>query len=527
LAVADDGAAGRVPVPAADARASAEAQVREVYKVDIDNARSPTAKAELARKLVRQSADVGSRGAERYAMLKVAIDIAIGAADDRTANESIDALADAFAIDAWKLRAETLLALAKRPALVVPKADLAVRFSNMASEAIGAGNFELAHELAAAASLAAKKSKDKDAIRAAATNAREIDEVCAGYQGTAAARKTLASDPAAPASNAQVGRFTCFLLGDWKTGLPSLKLSDDATLRPLAERESKVPLSLDEAVAVADQWWALSDNQTALAKRNIRRHAAVLYTRALPELDGLAKIRIIKRLEEIGRPTVEGPIAKGPPLKDSPINGPPAEAPQFPPEALIFRDDFSKASTPEAGRDGNGVWERGSKDGRYYMKFDSGDHPQLIHGTRPVPWAGGADFAVQVVGRVLGNPGDAWDVMILSQSEAINFAVTLSNSGKLNVAPTAMSFKQEGPRSGQLEPAAMKRGDEFNTALMVAFKQKGWVYINGVLQVGPLPLPEGIFPSKVKVGFKSARGTAEFGEISIWSVQSFPPAEQN
>src|SRR6185437_15971011 len=104
---------------------------------------------------------------------------------------------------------------------------------------------ELAQELVTAAVAAAKRSRHADSLRSTSALARDVAQLRAGYEQAAEARKALATNPNDQAANGQLGRFTCFLLGDWRDGLRLLKLSDDAALSSLAEREAKVPLPLD------------------------------------------------------------------------------------------------------------------------------------------------------------------------------------------------------------------------------------------------------------------------------------------
>jgi len=511
--VRSDDVVQRAPEPPAEARAAADKQVREIYQSDLGAAHGSTAKSELAQKLLRDSAEVGSRGAERYAMLKLALDLSVEAADERVANESIESLAGTFAVDPFRLRAEALLAIAKRPNSSFNKAELARRFISSANEAVSLGDAELAQSLASAAVAVAKKNKDSDALRLASALVRDVAQLRSGYDQAAEALKTLAGHPADPAANGQLGRFNCFLLGDWRAGLPSLRLSDDATYQSLAERESKTPLPLDETIDLADQWWAIADKQIGIAKRNIRQHAAELYQAALPELAGLTKIRVAKRLAEIGAEPHKT-VAKVDPAAGT--------GPQFPRAALVFQDDFNTSSAPiERGQDSHGLWQRGVKDGRYFMSFDCGAVTWTRHDTRLLPWGGG-DFAIEVTGRVLGSPDDVWEITTQGQSEKIELGVALSASGRVTIAPTAVGFQQDGPRLGPFEPANMKRGQEFNRALVVAFHQQAWVYVNGVQICDPFALPEGIFPAKIRIAFKTKKGTAEFDDVRIWSVKQFP-----
>ena len=54
-------------------------------------------------------------------------------------------------------------------------------------------------------------------------------------------KKTLESTPTDAAANVLIGRFLCFVKGDWESGLARLALGGDESLRATAEKDAAVP----------------------------------------------------------------------------------------------------------------------------------------------------------------------------------------------------------------------------------------------------------------------------------------------
>jgi hypothetical protein len=119
----------------------------------------------------------------------------------------------------------------------------------------------------------------------------------------------LKSSPDDPSANATVGRYFCFVKGDWARGLPMLAKGSDAALKALAGQEAGGNVSGEAAVALADAWWAASVKQTdSLARAATAKHAAALYAKGMSSLAGMKRLQAEQRIAEAGK--LAGPIAK-------------------------------------------------------------------------------------------------------------------------------------------------------------------------------------------------------------------------
>ena len=101
-----------------------------------------------------------------------------------------------------------------------------------------------------------------------------------------------------PLANLTVGKYYCFQIGDWEKGLPMLALGQDETLKALAAQEIAGVTKADDQVKVGDAWWNLAEKEQGKVQAALRGRANYWYQQALPELSGLAKAKLEKRIKE-------------------------------------------------------------------------------------------------------------------------------------------------------------------------------------------------------------------------------------
>lgn len=128
---------------------------------------------------------------------------------------------------------------------------------------------------------------------------KEIEQIEREYTSVRAALPTLELKPTDPDASLTVGKFRCFIKGDWNDGLAMLALSNDTTLKNLAVKELSGIADAGEQLAIADQWWDLSEKETGIAGQELQRHAAEWYQKAWPTLTGLARAKVQSRLKVI------------------------------------------------------------------------------------------------------------------------------------------------------------------------------------------------------------------------------------
>ena len=115
--------------------------------------------------------------------------------------------------------------------------------------------------------------------------------------------KTLLDHPADLAANLGAGHYLCFSAGDFERGLPLLAKSSHSVWSKLAKEDLKNPQDGAAQIALGDSWWDASEKGSdAEEKRHAQERAASWYTKALPTVSGLTKVKLEKRINAAGTP---------------------------------------------------------------------------------------------------------------------------------------------------------------------------------------------------------------------------------
>ncbi len=168
------------------------------------------------------------------------------------------------------------------------KKALAEAALQMIDEAIREHNWELAEKLGKQASHLADLCEDMELIRKSAVKSKEVDAVTKVYTDLKAAIARLKKEPTDPDANATIGKHLCFSEGNWGKGLPMLIKGSDDKLKTLAEKDIAGAASSKEQVELGDAWWDAGGKERAI----------YWYLKAFPELGGLERDRVGKRLPD-------------------------------------------------------------------------------------------------------------------------------------------------------------------------------------------------------------------------------------
>lgn len=152
---------------------------------------------------------------------------------------------------------------------------------------IARDRYEDAMSVAATAVAASRITLDSALVERALARRQQVEELAHDYAALRPFLAKLEQEPTNPEANLALGRFRCLRKGDWSNGLPILAAGGDAPLAVLAARELG---SAAPAVELADGWWNLAESDQEGHKEQLRIHAARWYAKALPTLDGPAKV---------------------------------------------------------------------------------------------------------------------------------------------------------------------------------------------------------------------------------------------
>ncbi|MBV8881335.1 MAG: SUMF1/EgtB/PvdO family nonheme iron enzyme, partial [Planctomycetaceae bacterium] len=285
----------RPPVPEAARLRDAEAAVRKTFNVDA--AKTPKDKADLARTLLQTASASGAKDVELYALLRMAKTLAAQGGALKVSLEAIDRTGLAFDVDAMGEKVELFAKTTLKP---TDAATWGAGALDVAEEASQAEEYDSAIKLAGRAEALGRSANDRGLQETAKERAKELSDLKRAADGLKAHVKTLESKPDDPAANAAVGKFTCLVKGDWKRGLPMLVKGSEPALKTLAELELATPVDAAAQAALGESWAAQAEKETPTYKTRERSRAAEWLSRALPGLSGLTKVSAEKKLASLG-----------------------------------------------------------------------------------------------------------------------------------------------------------------------------------------------------------------------------------
>jgi len=272
----------KIPVPKADAQKLAEDLIRnETYKDDFVGASHASRKAVLARKLLDAGIATDDDPASTYVLFRLARDFATELGDAEMALEAIGELDRRFEVDALQMKLAALEAVAKQAGAKTASAVLTELILSAMDDAVAVDDLDTAERLATLA----RRAKEVQELKEAFVDVRQALDFL----------KTLPDDPQ---SNETVGKYQCYMKGDWRRGLPRLTRSPDPAIGLLAQNDLADPQQPDAQLAVADGWWAMADAEPGRARQQLQFHAVRWYKRAEPNLTGADQQRVQQRLAE-------------------------------------------------------------------------------------------------------------------------------------------------------------------------------------------------------------------------------------
>jgi len=299
----------KIPVPDEQARAETLKVIAEIYESEWKAVRTSAEKTALAEKMLQQASQTRENPAGYFELLRIARDVAGGAGDVKTSFSAITLLDSRFKIDATAMKVEALLTAAKEARSRVHSHAIAEEAIALIVAALAKDDYATAERVANAGQGAARESRQADLVRRYIALRREMDRIFRAYDAILPALRTVEQRPTDPGANLAVGRFLCFVRGDWRRGVAMLALGNDEQLAPVAKKELKKPATAEEQIAIADAWWKLAESAEEAEAKALMRHAAVWYATADSHLPpGLLKAKIAKRLleaKQLGTPLME------------------------------------------------------------------------------------------------------------------------------------------------------------------------------------------------------------------------------
>jgi len=312
------------PVPEAADLQKMEQEIRGIFAGEYAAAETPEGKSPLAKLLLKQSQQMKQDPVARYVMLRQAVDLAAEAGETIVARDAMNALVLEYEVDQWALASQTLGQLSRSVRDERTEQGIAYSAFGLVESAVKEDRYEVAEELIEIALNLAIKLRNVELRKQAVELQKQVREKAGAWEQLQPASATLLARPDDPEANLAVGKYLCFVKGDWPAGLPHLAKGSDATLKNMAAADLAAPTEPSQWIDLADRWWDSTESmQDGPEKDAIRSRAGYWYRQAKPGLQGLTKMRVEKRIEECPELLLQPPeqVSKPEPPVD-PASGP-------------------------------------------------------------------------------------------------------------------------------------------------------------------------------------------------------------
>jgi hypothetical protein len=288
----------RQPIPELDALTEAERLVETAYGNEIASAKGDADEiTKLAKALIDEAND--SQLAERYALLMRARDLAVDAPNIDLAFLAIDEIDRGFQVNnVIQQKEKVLFDVANRRR--VDNRMIVEGAIGLITDAIGCDHYDIAKRTINLTERRGKRERDR-ALRTKFLELRGIvDLLATEFEKANEARNSLANEPGNAEANFQVGKFYCFLKGDWDNGLPYLARGNIEKVKALAASDLRNPTDALARFQLARDWSELADSYLkSLAQQQIQVRAAYWYQQALPRLRGVHKTAADNALKKL------------------------------------------------------------------------------------------------------------------------------------------------------------------------------------------------------------------------------------
>jgi hypothetical protein len=211
----------RRQVPDASAQAAMEKLVRDLYAKEYAD-HAPAARRKLAAKLLDQADRTQNDPTAQYVLWKEAADLACQGGDPLAALRALTLMDRDFQIDGPQLKEAALRQILRSIQLPQQARDTAEQALLLADDAELNQDDASASRLIALAQAAANKSRQVQLALEVRDRSQELADLRRERSEFDASEAKLKSNQADAADRLRIGKMRCFVLSDWKTGLPML-----------------------------------------------------------------------------------------------------------------------------------------------------------------------------------------------------------------------------------------------------------------------------------------------------------------
>ncbi|HEX5102658.1 MAG TPA: hypothetical protein VFV87_02535 [Pirellulaceae bacterium] len=296
----------KLPAPSADEQKAMLAELESIYSAEFERGAKADGRKEFVTFLLATARKLKTDPVAQFVLCRQAYDRAMRLEDFITAADVIDELERGFEVEGYRLRMHLLTESARAARAPEERMPLVLFALDLADHAIATQRPEDVGKLTNTAEGLARNIPNRDVKSHTTTRCIELRKAADELIPVATARAKLQSDPGDPAASLIDGKYRCFALGDWAGGIKLLAQSEDPTLAAAAKLDLDTKADdRQAAVAIGDAWFDLAQADPGLAPAFARaRH---WYQQALSGADGLEKVKLDKRIEQISAMNLPAP----------------------------------------------------------------------------------------------------------------------------------------------------------------------------------------------------------------------------
>lgn len=307
--------ATRDPVPSAGEIAGVRERFRQVFAERLEEAKKDDEKRELAREMLTQAATMSEDNVGAYALQTAAMRLAIDAGGISELLDGIDQRVERFEVDAFEENMTWMLdfgrGVSQRDVETIDGMGYLVRAVKVISAAIHDDRYVDASTVARYSFRLIDEDRDEDLPKNLTKLRGLLGQAKRDFD---AASKSLAAyrlDPADGEAAADVGRFLCFIKGDWQRGLPLLSEGGSEPLQAIATRDLQGAADQSNQVALGDAWWDLAEKaRSSVYRQSAQDRAKFWYEQAFEVMpDSLDRLHVKARLDEVEGSSATSPLA--------------------------------------------------------------------------------------------------------------------------------------------------------------------------------------------------------------------------
>lgn len=303
----------RMPVPAQIDIDRAGQRLQNLFREQLVTIERPSDREKFIAALLKQAAGLDSDPAGMYAMLVMAMNQSTEAGSQQNLLTAIDLIVSRFDVDAYQINVETLTNFVRGStrnddSISNLKQPFLGRMVRTMSAAIAADDYEAARNLCRFAMRMTPTTRGSDLSTLLAQLSVSLSESGSIYNRVIESLSVLRENSDDKQANATVGRYLCFVKGDWDRGLPLLRIGDSGPIGEMATRDLQGGDNTADQIAIGDAWWSLSERTDKAAFQNAAMDRAnhwyeIAFDSLSPSIDRMhVKARLDETRDAAGNP---------------------------------------------------------------------------------------------------------------------------------------------------------------------------------------------------------------------------------